>query len=185
MAGLSFFVVFVVLKVVVKFYELEILNFWLMVTYLLIEVIIFVVVMCILNSKLKQLGITGKMVEYWRINTEFGGFLLAVILELVVRIIEETMELQSAIVLWEPALLSTSAPLLYMMWLNHTTFRSVGRLSEEPATKRNTSLSRKSGYDALIRYSRMSLLTFESKSAVTTQKFNDSVNTSSNDSALD
>ena len=46
---------------------------------------------------------------------------------------------------------------MYMMWLNHKTFRSVGRLSDT-SNIHNTPASRKSGYDVLIRYSKLSLM---------------------------
>ena len=111
----------------------------------------------------------SKEAEIKRINKEFGAFLFAAIIELIMMPLTKVTEDFGNWVIWESQNLVIIIPIIYMMWLNHMTFRSVGRLSEAtPADKHHTLASRKSGYDALIRYSKLSLLTMtKSKSAMT------------------
>ena len=89
--------------------------------------------------------------------------------------------------LLDPQALVGAIPVLYMCWLNHATFSSVGRLSDAPVVERNTARSRVSGYQALVRLSMMSLMTpSKNTSGKTKQSGNtQGVSISSTDSDLE
>ena len=57
------------------------MDFWVQAVTNGLMIIVFSVAICILNSKMNQLQISSvnSSAEYWRINTEFGLFLLAMI----------------------------------------------------------------------------------------------------------
>ena len=109
---------------------------------------------------MKQLSITASnsSSEYWRINAEFGLFLLSLIVS-VSFLPWQLYEEKESTAFIEPEVIIEAIPVLYMCWLNHSTFSCVGRLSDAPVVDRNTVQSRKSGYQILVRMSQMSLLT--------------------------
>ena len=123
----------------------------------MLEVLVFIYVIVVLNRLMEKVGIHKKHTEYWRINTEYSMFLISVVLSMVIaQIIYFTGHKKSETI--EPRIIFEFFPIAYMLWLNHCTFRSIGKLSEPAPPPRNTQSIRKSGYDVLVRYSQMSLI---------------------------
>ena len=117
-----------------------------------IQDVVFLAILYICNRSMRRLNISFCSKESQRINIEFGIIVLASIVCSVFHFlaIHQTIEYQ---LMNQIECFTQSISVLYVLWLNHKTFSSI------KGVRQTTNSGSTQGYDALVRYSKLSLIT--------------------------
>ena len=120
--------------------------------FYLIQDVVFLAILYICNRSMRRLNISFCSKESQRINIEFGIIVLASIVCGVFHFLayHQTIEYQ---LMNQIQCFTQSISVLYVLWLNHKTFSSI------KGVRQTTNSRSTQGYDALVRYSKLSLIT--------------------------
>ena len=104
--------------------------------FLMIEILVLLSVIILLNKKMKALKIEFLSGDFKRINNEFCTVLASIIIQFslsVYAIIEKNSDMNRFFFMID--ILVLAIPVLYILWLNHKTFKSLDRISDQPLSR--------------------------------------------------
>ena len=101
--------------------------------FLMIEILILLSVIILLNKKMRSCNIEFLSGDFKRINNEFCTVLASIIIQFSLNlyaIFETNSDIKSLFFMID--ILVLAIPVLYILWLNHKTFKSLDRLTDPP-----------------------------------------------------